>query len=233
MYRLAEAVRDRRPYYGLVDVERMRLALRSDHRPVEAAALGAGSATFSSNRRRISAIARSQQRPAKVYRLLYHLSRLQQADTMWELGTGLGLSSIVLASAHPGGTLHTVEGDPAIAAVARDSFHRVPYTNIRLHEGLFRDMLPKLSASAPRPGLLLLDGDHSFEATVSLLEQILPTLADDGLLILDDIYWSPGMKRAWQWLQQRPEVTVTVDTFYLGLAWKRNGQAKEAFTLRL
>jgi hypothetical protein len=52
------------------------------------------------------------------------------------------------------------------------------------------------------------------------------------MLIFDDIYWSEGMKEAWAAIKAHPDVTVTVDLFWIGLVFFRKGQVKEDFKIR-
>jgi hypothetical protein len=49
--------------------------------------------------------------------------------------------------------------------------------------------------------------------------------------VLDDIYWSPGMTKAWEAL--KPEFTVSIDLFFIGILSLRTEQVKEDFQLRI
>ena len=51
-------------------------------------------------------------------------------------------------------------------------------------------------------------------------------------MIFDDIYWSSGMKEAWNEIKAHSDVTVTIDLFWIGLVFVRKGQAKENFRIR-
>jgi hypothetical protein len=51
-------------------------------------------------------------------------------------------------------------------------------------------------------------------------------------MIFDDIYWSKGMKQAWDLIKQHPQVTVTIDLFWIGLVFFRDGQKKEDFRIK-
>jgi hypothetical protein len=47
------------------------------------------------------------------------------------------------------------------------------------------------------------------------------------------IYRSKGMKEAWAEIKAHPQVTVTVDLFWIGLVFFRKGQEKEGFKIRV
>jgi hypothetical protein len=55
---------------------------------------------------------------------------------------------------------------------------------------------------------------------------------ENTLLIFDDIYWSEGMKAAWNEIKAHPKVTVTIDLFWIGLVFFKGGRVKENFLTR-
>lgn len=50
--------------------------------------------------------------------------------------------------------------------------------------------------------------------------------------IVEGIYQDKAMKAAWKKLKAHPEVSVSIDLFYLGIILFREGQAKEDFKIR-
>ena len=65
-------------------------------------------------------------------------------------------------------------------------------------------------------------------------QQALPHLADDAVLVVDDIGWSPGMRRAWTEIENHPRVRVAVDLQALGVAVLGKGSGvAEKFSARL
>jgi predicted O-methyltransferase YrrM len=80
---------------------------------------------------------------------------------------------------------------------------------------------------------VFVDGNHQKEATLRYFKLCLPKVHENSLLIFDDIYWSRGMKEAWNEIKAHPEVTVTVDLFWIGLVYFRKGQVKEDFVIKL
>src|SRR5690606_10442712 len=74
----------------------------------------------------------------------------------------------------------------------------------------------------------MLDG----EALAACLQQLRPSIHKQTVLVISGIYRNGNMKRLWQDLQKRPDVTVTIDLFRLGLVFFHDGQAKEHFRIR-
>lgn len=59
-----------------------------------------------------------------------------------------------------------------------------------------------------------------------------PQLHHGRILIVKAIYRDAGMKRLWHSIKGKPEVTVTIDLFHMGLVFFHHGQAKEDFKIR-
>jgi hypothetical protein len=91
------------------------------------------------------------------------------------------------------------------------------------------------SPIAPIPGAL----DMAFislsdkASAMPLLEQVLSNSSSRTVCVVDKIHSSPETEAAWQLIQDDPRITVTVDTYHLGLVFLRPGQAKQHFTVRL
>ena len=61
-------------------------------------------------------------------------------------------------------------------------------------------------------------------------EKLLPSCSHQGLIIVDDIYWSAGMTRAWQMIKSHPQVTLTIDLYDIGIVSINPALSKENFT---
>lgn len=64
------------------------------------------------------------------------------------------------------------------------------------------------------------------------LTQLWPQLHVDSVLVIEGVYRNADMKRLWQSLKAKPDVSVTIDLFRVGLVFFRLGQAKEHFRIR-
>jgi predicted O-methyltransferase YrrM len=206
--------------------------LRSDEQ-IEILDLGAGSRVNKSNLRKIRTIAKNAEKPAKFGRLFYRLIRRFQPATILELGTSLGLTTLYMSKARPDAKLITFEGCPQTAAKAQQHFQREHAGNIEVVLGNIDETLPRRLKTLDTPiDFAYFDANHRYEPTIRYFEQCLPYIQSGSLFIFDDIYWSEEMTRAWEQIKADPQVTVTVDLFWVGLVFFRDGQVKEDFTLR-
>jgi len=120
-------------------------------------------------------------------RLLQLLVRLSGARQVLEIGTFTGYSALWMAAAlPPDGSIVTCEVDPQTAAIARRHFGSSPWAEqIRLRVG------PALETLATLEGpfdLVFLDADK--ENYRNYYEAVLPLLAEDGLIAVDNVLWS-------------------------------------------
>jgi predicted O-methyltransferase YrrM len=214
------------------EVEAIRKDLLADDRMITVTDLGAGSHVNNSKQKRVGDIAKNALKPPPLAQLLYRLAADAQPDNIIELGTCLGATSVYLQKAAPNARVYTLEGCPQTAGVAQESFAKAKTDNIQLVVGNFDNTLADVIAGLDKLDFVFVDGNHRKDATLKYFEWCLPKVHEDTLLIFDDIYWSEGMKEAWAKIKAHPQVTVTVDLFWIGLVYFRKGQVKEDFVIR-
>ncbi|HVZ25796.1 MAG TPA: class I SAM-dependent methyltransferase, partial [Sediminibacterium sp.] len=156
--------------------------------------------------------------------LLFRMVHYYAPSQVLELGTSLGITTAYLASANPLGQITTLEGAPAIAAKAQTHFNQLGLSNIRLVAGNFDETLPSVLNDLGKVDMAFIDGNHRFTPTVAYFEQLLPYVGESGFLVFDDIHWSSEMEAAWKKIQAHPQVTLTIDLFFVGIVFFRPEQ---------
>jgi predicted O-methyltransferase YrrM len=214
------------------DIEAERKKLLNDDTLITVTDLGAGSHLHKNNTKKIKVIAKNALKSPRLAQLIYRLALNHHPQNIIELGTCLGVTTAYLAKAQPDANILTIEGCPETAAVAQQSFVNLNLINIALQVGNFNQLLPKAIAEAQKLDFVYIDGNHTKEATLNYFYWCLPKLHEGSLLIFDDIYWSEGMKEAWTEIKNHPQVTVTVDLFWIGLVYFKKDQAKEHFKIK-
>jgi predicted O-methyltransferase YrrM len=150
--------------------------------------------------------------------LLFRLVRELRPAHALELGTNLGISAAYQAAAlalNGGGELHTIEGAPRLAALARAHLASLGLA-AEVHEGRFSDVLPGLLARTAPLDYVFIDGHHDGPATVGYFAQIHPALGPGALVVFDDIAWSAGMAEAWRTVRADPRVRVAIGLGTMG-----------------
>jgi predicted O-methyltransferase YrrM len=123
------------------------------------------------------------------------------ARTILELGSCVGISGAYLASGTTRPLLLTLEGSPALAAIARQTLGSVT-DRAEVILGTFAETLPatleRLRADGVTVDLAFVDGHHEEAATLRYVDAIASQMSRAGLIVLDDIYLYEGMWAAWQ-----------------------------------
>ena len=213
-------------------IEDQRKKLLNDDRLITVTDLGAGSHLNKNRTKKVSQIAKNALKNPRLAQLIYRLVVNQNPQNLIELGTCLGITTAYLAKAAPEAAILTIEGCPETAAVAYQNFNELGLNNIELQVGNFNDVLPKAINEAEKLDFVYIDGNHTKEATLNYFNWCLPKIHENSLLIFDDIYWSKGMKEAWEEIKNHPRVAVTIDLFWIGLVYFKKGQAKEHFKIK-
>ncbi|MBU2651532.1 MAG: class I SAM-dependent methyltransferase [Bacteroidetes bacterium] len=169
----------------------------------------------------------------KFGRLLFRVTEYYKPRVILELGTSAGVSTLYLAMASPESIVHTIEGSDVTSAAAGRLFEAMGISNIRRHTGRFDDVLPGLLEEIGTSlDMVFLDGNHRYQPTLNYFHQCIPYLAPDGVFILDDIYWSPEMYRAWEEIKMNPDVSTSIDLYRMGLLFFRKGLPDQDFLIR-
>jgi predicted O-methyltransferase YrrM len=234
IYRLVdEVIYDKNAKTEYDSIEQARAGLLANHSYITVTDLGAGSHLNNNKQKKISDITSNALKPPKLAKLLYRLTAFAKPSNIVELGTCLGITTLYLQAAAPNAQVYTLEGCPQTAGVAKDVFDKAGSNDITVITGNFDDTLPGVIAGLDRLDFVYIDGNHQRDATLRYFEWCLPKVHDNTMLIFDDIYWSAGMKEAWAQIKAHPQVSATVDLFWIGLVFFKTGQAKEDFMIKV
>jgi predicted O-methyltransferase YrrM len=133
---------------------------------------------------------------------LYLLAKGHQSRNMIELGSCAGISGSYLVSSPFCERFDTIEGSKDLARIAQHNIQSI-YPGAKIHNMLFDDaldiILPKLEY---KYDLVWIDGHHEKVATIHYFQRLIPYLAENAIILFDDIYWSDDMKEAWEELSQ-------------------------------
>ena len=233
VYKLIDKViydfKDKSSYKSMED---LRKKLLKDERSITITDLGAGSHVNNQKQKQIKTLAKNALKPKKLAQLLYRLAKEFQPKNIIELGTCLGITTGYFGKAVADAKIYTLEGCPQTAAVAKENLYQLKLNNIEVVVGNFDDTLPQVIQNLAQLDFVFVDGNHRKQATLDYFKWCLPKVHDQSVMIFDDIYWSAGMKEAWEQIKAHPQVTVSIDLFWIGLVFFKKGQAKEDFRVR-
>jgi len=154
--------------------------------------------------------------------------------TIVELGTSLGITTAYLASASPNNRVVSFEGSEEIAAMAALNWGKLNLENIQQIQGAIDDTLYIYARESEQPvDFVLMDANHTGEATLRYLEWLLPIMDQDGIIAVDDIRYSRDMYAAWKTITRHPQVTATMDLGRMGLVFLYPQVQQRTYHLRV
>ncbi len=233
VYDFAGAVlEDDRWYYPFSTIETRREHLLRNRTRLELADYGAGSRLRRKKKRTVASLARHSACRPEVGRWLFRMVSHFKPDTMLELGTSLGISTAYQAAAAPKAKFISIEGDPACTNLAKENLRLLGITNVEIRQGRFEDELLPALKKLEKLDHLFVDGNHRKEPTLDYFRQCLPYAHPGSVFVFDDIHWSVEMEEAWEQIKAHPEVSLSIDLFFVGVVFFRKEKLeKEHFTL--
>lgn len=230
---ITEVLNDNRIFYPYSRIEALRQEMLTSAAVAEVDDLGAGSSGLNGKTRKIKDIARRSLKSPKYARLLFRIADYYQPENILELGTSLGISTSYLASANSHAKVHTLEGAPAVADIAKANFRKLGLGNIITVTGNFDDTLAPVLEQMRAVDLAFIDGNHRKAPTLRYIEQLKKYTGERSIVILDDIHWSREMEDAWATACQDSSVTCSIDLFFIGiLFYNSDFKTKQHFVIR-
>lgn len=230
-------LRDRNAYYCFADIERRRemlLACDDTFRVVDFGS--AGSPEGKLVERRVSEIAKGHLESPQVGQALFRLVNWlgmheKRPLQILELGTSLGITTAYLASPDSRNRIMTLEGSEAVLKVAQGVWKTLKLENIEWVQGNIDHTL--FGRAREKVDVAYVDANHTYEATMRYVGFLLPRLTEKGVIVLDDIHYSPEMEQAWTELKANPRVTTSMDLFHAGLLFVDPHYLKRHYVIRL
>lgn len=168
----------------------------------------------------------------KYISLLATMAKHYAHEHLLELGTCTGLTTTALAQTCRDAKIITIENAPTRARWAEKNFKKLQLGNIKLLQQDFSSALENLNRQKQKYDLVFIDGNHTYNATVEYFERLQSSINENGVIVFDDIYWSPEMTKAWQYICKTQTLGITIDLYRMGLLFRRDNQHKEHFTIR-
>jgi len=193
---------------------------------------GAGSRVTGRQERKVASIARKSSVTRRQGALLYRLAKWYRPAAVIEAGTGIGISTSYLAAGAANAGVTTIEGSPAKYNFARENTGVDGSGGLEFLLGTFDEYFEECVEKAPNRTLFFIDGDHRYLPTLQRVRSILERDAlGETMVILDDIYWSDEMERAWKEICTGLGADISLDLFHMGILIRRPGIARQHFRI--
>ena len=228
---------DKHAYRIWNDIERVRAQMLASKEVVEFVDYGSGKRQLGEHARSerlVREIAKGSLATAKYAQMLFRLvnwlgHQLRKDDEgliIVELGTSLGVTTAYMAGVDARDKVYTYEGCEAVAKIARDNWKALGINNIECRIGTIKGEI--LKGCLERVDIAFIDANHTYEASLEYFNVLASKVHEKSVIVLDDIYHSEEMEKAWKEICKDERVTTTIDLYQMGLVffdkhyWKRN-----------
>lgn len=126
----------------------------------------------------------------------------------------------------------TLEGCPETVSIARENFKELGVTNIELITCNINEMLEDMLKKHGEQDFIFIDANHRYEALIEYFSICVNYLKGNSIIVIDDIYWSKGMEKAWSEIKEHPQITATIDIFHLGIIFFNPELKKKHYKIR-
>jgi predicted O-methyltransferase YrrM len=237
---ITKILNDKHHYPEYDIVENLRQKLLRDQTILTVEDFGAGSLVNNNKQRTVASIAKIAAKQKKYSQLLFRIVKEYKPQTVLELGTSLGITTLYLAIANPDAKLTTIEGAKEVAEIANENFTTLQLQNlparqagIELITRNFDDSLSSVICYLSSVDFVFMDGNHRHEPTVRYFQQLLSKANNDSIFIFDDIHWSKEMEQAWKIIKENNAVRCSIDLFFMGIVFfRKEFKEKQHFVIR-
>lgn len=211
------------------EIEIHRSAAKKDKSIIEVHDFGAKQGIYNTT---ISKIANNSVKNKRNSKLLFKIFNFFKPQNCIELGTSLGISSLYISKAAPNCKIISMEGSINISKYAKELHLKSKTRNITVVSANINDELPNILIEQQYISSAFIDANHTKEATIKYFEEFLPFVNETSFLVFDDIHWSKDMEEAWSVIIKNEKVSISVDLFFFGIVFFREGIEKQNFILR-
>jgi predicted O-methyltransferase YrrM len=216
-----DILEDKRNFYAFELIKKLKYEFSKNETIVDITDLGAGSLVSNTNKRTISTIAKNSVASDQKLHYLFKLCNKYKPQSILELGTSLGISSLAMQLANTSSSITTIEGDNYLANFASNIHKENCVETIKIVNSPFDDFIEILDPNT-KFDLILIDGNHSYEPTLRYFKKLMQNINNESIMIFDDINWSADMRKAWEEIKSDNHVTLSIETFEYGIVFFRS-----------
>ncbi len=214
-----EVFYNQQQFYAFENLIRLRKALLQDNTKIKMEDFGAGSQIFTNKVRLVKNIAKSGISNQKQSELLFRMINFLNAKVCLELGTSIGLNTLYMASVNKNNRVISIDACADLYDYAKNLAKKNKLENIEFINAKFDAVLTEIIEKNKSLDFIYIDGNHSYEATMRYFNFFVEKVNTNTVIVFDDIYWSPGMTKAWDEIKGNQKVKLSIDTFFMGFVF--------------
>lgn len=226
---VTKVIGEKASYYRYAEIERVRKQLSQQDDQVSYVDRANGGSQCAST---VSSLVRRKAMNAKQGKLLFRLTNYFQPRQILQVGSGMGISSLYMTSYAQGLNCIALEEEPTFQPVIEWVYEKGARNPIDLRVGTYDELLPQALEELGTIDFLFFNtADRKQEGNAVLFETCLPYVDDQTVFVCNDIQANQSMRRFWKEICVRPEVTVTIDLYSLGIVFFNKKLHKRDYTV--
>ncbi|MEG1544886.1 MAG: SAM-dependent methyltransferase [Tannerellaceae bacterium] len=213
---ITKVIEEKCSYYSLYDIELLRKKLLFRTEPVSCLV-----DRKKGKVRRLTVgevVARKAIQP-RHGALLFRLTNYFKSQNILQLGSGMGLSTLYMTSYVVPLRCLVLEPQLEVAGVARQVYGEASRNPIDLRVGAYEELLPQALNDLPRLDFVFFNTPSNATDNEWLFNECVKQVHKDSVFIFEGIKSTARMRTFWKQICGRPEVTVTVDLYDMGLVF--------------
>jgi predicted O-methyltransferase YrrM len=125
-----------------------------------------------------------------------------------------------------------LEGSSSLVSKAAEHLKMLHLNNVVQVEGDITENLESVLSKLPAVDFVYIDANHQYDAVIDYFEKCLLKSHQETVFVLDDIYWSQGMEKAWLYVKNHSSVVSTIDVFYFGIVFLKKDLPPKHYRVR-
>jgi predicted O-methyltransferase YrrM len=182
---------------------------------------------YSSEVKSIRSIFKQSAISSKKAQVLARLLVLFKPENIIEFGTSLGVSASIFAQASHDSKIYSIEGCSGLASIAQANFDELGFGNIEIQIGHFNHVVNPVLNKIKKVDFVFYDGSDDYKTAINAFESCLPYIGNDGVFIMNSIYRSRAMNKAWDYIKKHNDSIVCIDLFQMGIILFRKEMSKQ------
>lgn len=213
---ITKVIEERCSYYSFYDIEliRKQLLFRDD-----IIAYPDKQQKGKLRRRTVGEIVEREAIKPKHGALLFRLANYFKPQSILQLGSSMGLSTLYLTSYASGLKCIALENIPEFAPIARIAYEKGARNPVDLRTGSNKELLPQALEELKQVDFVFFNTLYEQPDNVWLFNECTKYVHDGSLFVFEGIKASRKMREFWKEICACPEVTVTIDLYSMGIVF--------------
>ena len=198
---ITKVIEEKTPYYFFDDIENFRKELLSRENPV-------------------NTLAARETQHKNYGALLFRLANFFKCRNVLQIGTSTGVMSLYLAlPLRNSCEYYALEERSGMLKYIQIFAENRSLKNLHLMEGAYAENLQKLKSENDSFDFIFINTKGDSEKTNEALQLVETYIYENTVMVIDNIRSDDAIKKLWSQIKNRPDVTLTIDLFSLGLVF--------------